>query len=119
VILGFNGFIHHWLQTLGYSIPREFGFVALMQGETPQHNLTRLRDDKYLIGALALEQLDILLRTNQFGLPKVLSTLTIECDWVSGSTLPVRASRSYGGGSKGAERPKLERSAAGRRKLGA
>lgn len=88
VILGFNGFIHYQLTQLGYEIPRDFGFVSLMQGETPRHNLTRLNENLQLVGQIALDQLDVLLRTNQFGLPKINSTLMIESQWVPGSTLP-------------------------------
>ena len=88
VILGFNGYFCHWLKTLGYVIPRDFGFIALMSGETPTDNLTRLKEDLGLIGQIALDQLDVLLRTNQYGLPRIVSTLMIESVWVPGATLP-------------------------------
>lgn len=88
VILGFNGYIHYQLGLLGYSMPRDFGFVALMQGETPRSNLTRLKENLALIGQTALDQLDIFLRTNQYGLPRKVSTLMIESQWEPGSTLP-------------------------------
>ncbi|MEO6005312.1 MAG: LacI family DNA-binding transcriptional regulator [Opitutus sp.] len=91
VILGFNGFIHHRITRLGHAIPEEFGFIALMAGEHPKHDLTRLAENLGRIGQLALDQLDVLLRTNQYGLPKVVSTLMTESQWIPGSTLPRRA----------------------------
>ena len=87
-ILGFNGYIHYQLGVMGYSIPEDFGFIALMQGETPKSNLTRLKENLALIGQTALDQLDIFLRTNQYGLPEKVSTLMIESQWEPGSTLP-------------------------------
>lgn len=87
-ILGFNGYVHFRLTQLGYEIPRDFGFIALMAGETPRSNLTRLRENLQLVGQIALDQLDIFLRTNQYGPPKIASTLMIESQWVPGSTLP-------------------------------
>ncbi|MDX2186409.1 MAG: LacI family DNA-binding transcriptional regulator [Opitutaceae bacterium] len=87
-ILGFNGFVHYQLTQLGFSIPRDFGFIALMAGETPHQNLTRLRENIELVAKIALDQLDIFLRTNQYGRPKFSTTLMVEFEWIPGATLP-------------------------------
>jgi LacI family transcriptional regulator len=87
VILGFNPLVHHWLHELGYRMPQDLGFIALMDANEHKPFITRLEEDMHLVGQIALEQLDILLRTNHYGLPKVITTQLIESKWMLGSTV--------------------------------
>jgi DNA-binding LacI/PurR family transcriptional regulator len=90
VVLGFNPVVHYWLTQLGYQIPRDFGFIALMWAKTAELDIARLQEDAVLVGKNAVEQLDILLRTHQFGLPRFVTRRLIESEWIPGSTLPDR-----------------------------
>jgi LacI family transcriptional regulator len=87
VILGFNPAVYHWLLELGCRVPQDYGFIALMGANSPDTYVTRLEENMELLGQIALEQLDILLRTNQYGLPKIVSTQQTESTWVPGTTL--------------------------------
>jgi LacI family transcriptional regulator len=87
VILGFNPLVYYWLQQLGCRVPEKLGFISLLCGKSPEQNLAMLREDMGLLGQVALEQLDLLLRTNQFGLPKIVTTQLIESTWIPGASL--------------------------------
>jgi LacI family transcriptional regulator len=97
-VLGLNPFVAHWLANSNEQVPGQMAFVALMgnvdgaseiarEGGPP---LTLLDHCPELLGRTALEQLDILLRTNQQGIPVQPITMMVEARWIEGETLPNR-----------------------------
>jgi len=96
-VLGLNALIAWSLRQSGVRVPDRIGFVALMStigknAEEARYNaeFTTLDHCPELLGRKALEQLDILLRTNHQGIPPQPVTMMVEAAWVEGATLPAR-----------------------------
>jgi LacI family transcriptional regulator len=97
-VLGLNPFVAHWLANSDLQIPEQVAFAALMGNVNGAHEaadgvgsaLTLLDHCPELLGRTALEQLDILLRTNQQGIPLQPITMMVEACWIEGETLPNR-----------------------------
>ena len=97
-MLGLNAFVMQWLASSRLVVPDQVAFVALMgnvsgvreagDGQGPM--LTALDHCPELLGRTALEQLDILLRTNQQGIPAQPISMMVEACWIEGETLPDR-----------------------------
>lgn len=101
-VLGLNPYVVHWLANSHSQVSGQVAFVALMgnvngvdetvRGEGAEGPaLTLLDHCPELLGRTALEQLDILLRTNQQGIPAQPITMMVEARWIEGETLPHRA----------------------------
>lgn len=92
VVLGFNNTIHYWLHKSGYRVPEEVGFVSFDRGSSEidkrQAMVTGLDPAYELIGRTAIEQIDLLLRTNQSGIPERPLIIQVPSSWVQGNTLP-------------------------------
>jgi LacI family transcriptional regulator len=101
VVLGFNDGVYWWLREIGRLVPQEVGFVSLDTVPvrlTENLRLTGMDPDYSQIGRTALEQLDLLLRTNQQGIPARPLTVHVPYVWIAGDTLmrtpePVAAAR--------------------------
>jgi LacI family transcriptional regulator len=89
VVIGFNDSVYWWLLDAGCRVPDEVAFISLMleQNAEAERSLTGMRSDLALIGRIALEQLDILLRTNQVGLPARPLIVQAPGTWCPGGTL--------------------------------
>ena len=89
MILGSNDVFFRWLNEAGYRIPKDFGFASLAvhpsAGSGPK--ITGMDCNMEMIGQTAVEQLDILIRTNQIGIPSRPFALMVESNWVTGETL--------------------------------
>jgi LacI family transcriptional regulator len=89
MILGSNDIFFRWLDEAGYRVPRDFGFASLAvhpsAGSGPK--ITGMDCNMEMIGQAAVEQLDILIRTNQIGIPVRPFALMVESNWVTGETL--------------------------------
>jgi DNA-binding LacI/PurR family transcriptional regulator len=98
-VLGLNSFVVQWLAYSKLRVPEQVAFVALMGNlngarEIRAENglvLTLLDHCPELLGRTALEQLDILLRTNQQGIPVQPIAMMVEACWIEGETLPDRS----------------------------
>ena len=118
VVLGFNDTVYWWIRDTGRAVPGDVGFVSLdvWPGERETGpNLTGMNPDYALIGRIAVEQLDLLLRTNQQGIPARPLSVHVPFQWMPGATLvaaPVgRAaglSRPAGAGATGLGRSRRE-----------
>jgi LacI family transcriptional regulator len=89
MILGSNDILFRWLVEAGYRIPMDLGFASLAvhpsTGSGPK--ITGMDCNMEMIGQAAVEQLDILIRTNQIGIPVRPFALMVESNWVTGDTL--------------------------------
>lgn len=87
VVLGFNDIVYWWLRDLDHRAPADLGFVSLMLNPNGKEKASGLVYDTALLGRMAFEQIDIQIRTNQFGIPAQPATLMVECRWHEGATL--------------------------------
>ncbi len=96
VVLGFNDTVHWWLRESGVQVPDEIAFVSLdTEAERKDDGtlISGMNPDYGFIGKTALGQLDILLRTNQQGIPERPLTVHVPSVWIAGETLPPRSAR--------------------------
>jgi LacI family transcriptional regulator len=92
VVLGFNESVYWTLQQCQYQVPREIAFAALMV-ELDNPDVKAIAGMDYrpdLLGAAAVESLDIALRANRLGPAERQSVLMVESKWKEGETLPVK-----------------------------
>jgi Transcriptional regulators len=96
VVLGFNDTVHWWLREAGVRVPEEIAYVSL-DTEAERKNdgtlISGMNPDYGFIGKTALGQLDILLRTNQQGIPERPLTVHVPSVWIAGETLPRKNAR--------------------------
>ncbi len=91
VVLGFNDTVRWWLHDIGAKVPDRVAFVSLDVRPSDLVNSPRIagmNPDYALIGRTAVEQLDLLLRTNQHGLPERPLSVHVPSQWLPGETLP-------------------------------
>lgn len=90
VVLGFNDTVYWWLREEGCRMPEDLAFVSLITEPSGPGDrvIAGLEADWAAIGRLAVEQVDILLRTNQAGLPERPVVTEVPCIWHDGSTFP-------------------------------
>jgi LacI family transcriptional regulator len=90
-VVGSGNLFLTWLRDLGYRIPRDMGFVSLSvdpaEGSGPR--IAGMDCNLEMVGRAAVEQLEILIRTNQVGIPSRPFALMVESSWVPGDTLGV------------------------------
>jgi hypothetical protein len=96
LVLGFNDMPYRWLREAGYQVPGDIGFISLKvrPPADPQPRIAGIDDNMGLIGQAAVEQLDILIRTNKIGIPARPFALMIESGWVPGETMGNAVDRS-------------------------
>jgi LacI family transcriptional regulator len=90
VVLGFNGTVCWWLEKSGYKVPEDMAFASLDNPPAATHRgkvITGANPDYALIGRTSVEQLDLLLRTNQHGIPERPLTVHVTSDWIAGETM--------------------------------
>lgn len=99
-VLGLNSLVAWTLGENGVRIPEDAGFVALMSTITQDEKSVRFNSAfttsdhcPELLGRTALEQLDILLRTNHRGVPAQPICMMVEASWLEGKSLPDRVGR--------------------------
>ncbi|HYD85417.1 MAG TPA: LacI family DNA-binding transcriptional regulator [Opitutus sp.] len=95
VVIGFNDVVHWWLREGNFRVPNEVAFISLdtqVNAEREGPMLSGMNPDYEYIGRTSVSQLDILLRTNQQGIPERPLTVHVPSVWVPGETLPVRSS---------------------------
>jgi LacI family transcriptional regulator len=101
-VVGSDEVFFRWIREAGFGIPRELGFVSLAvnPGSGSEPRIAGMDCNAGMIGQAAVEQLDILIRTNQIGPPSRPFALMVESSWVPGDTLgdsgdrlPCRADR--------------------------
>ncbi|WP_404425331.1 LacI family DNA-binding transcriptional regulator [Nibricoccus sp. IMCC34717] len=92
VVLGFNESVYWTLKERRYRVPTEIAFAALMvDPEDPESEVIAGMDYRPgVLGAAAVEHLDIALRANRVGSPERLSVLMVESKWKEGDTLPAK-----------------------------
>jgi len=92
-VLGLNVAILHALTMEGgVKVPEEVGFARLVSEDGAEiGQVAGLVDPEEPIGRAAIDQLDLCLRTHQYGLPEVRMHHLIEPRWQEGASLPARA----------------------------
>lgn len=94
VVLGFNNTVHYWLKKHRFRVPDDVAYVCLdLAGSGPPSRgpvITGLDPGYDLIGRTAVEQVDLLLRTNQSGIPEQPLTIHVPSVWIAGETMPER-----------------------------
>jgi len=76
----------------GVKVPEEAGFARLVTEDGAEiGQVAGLVDPEVSIGRAAIDQLDLCLRTHQYGLPEVRMHHLIEPRWQEGESMPVRA----------------------------
>jgi LacI family transcriptional regulator len=88
-VVGSDEIFLRWIREAGYGIPRELGFVSLAVNPSggSEPRIAGMDCNPGMIGQAAVEQLDILIRTNQIGPPNRPFALMVESSWVPGETL--------------------------------
>lgn len=89
VVIGFNDSVYWWLQQVGYRVPDDIACISLMLDQLTEAErvITGMKSDFPSIGRIAVEQLDILLRTNQVGVPERPLIVQVPGVWWPGGTL--------------------------------
>lgn len=90
VVLGFNGSVCWWLEKFGRRVPDDVAFASLDNMPSSRHHgkpISGANPDYELIGRTSVEQLDLLLRMNQHGLPARPLTVHVPSTWIAGETL--------------------------------
>lgn len=89
VVIGFNNAVYWWLQEANYRVPEDIGYISLMLEHAckPNEPISGMDPDLDSIGRIALEQLDILLRTHQVGIPEPPVLVQVPGTWREGATL--------------------------------
>jgi DNA-binding LacI/PurR family transcriptional regulator len=85
--------VYWWLKDTGRRVPEEIAFVSLDVWPVPRAAgpaITGMNPEYAIIGRTAMEQLDLLLRVNQQGIPERPLAIHVPYHWVPGSTLPLR-----------------------------
>jgi LacI family transcriptional regulator len=76
----------------GVKVPEEAGFARLVTEDGAEiGQVAGLVDPEVSIGRAAIDQLDLCLRTHQYGLPEVRMHHLIEPRWQEGASMPLRA----------------------------
>lgn len=105
-VLGLNIAILHALRLEGgVRVPEEAGFARLVWEDTDEKGeIAGLMDPDEFIGRAAIDQLDLCLRTHQYGLPEVRMHHLIEPRWQEGASMPNRITviKRSGRGRRGA-----------------
>lgn len=103
-VIGFNDSVYWWLHRESFRVPGDIGFISL---DTESLNdpirpvISGMNPHYEFIGETAIGQLDILLRTNQQGVPERPLIVQAPAIWVPGETLPVKVEKE--------SRPKAKR----------
>ena len=90
VVLGFNPAVCGWLDKCGFEVPAKMPFASLDSPPTARHRgkvVSGANPDYALIGRTSVEQLDLLLRTHQHGVPSRPLTVHVPSGWVPGETM--------------------------------
>jgi len=89
IVIGFNNAVYWWLREFNYRVPDEIGYISLMLEHVskPDEPIAGMDPDLASIGRIAVEQLDILLRTNQLGIPERPLLVQVPGLWRAGATL--------------------------------
>jgi hypothetical protein len=89
VVIGFNALVYWWLRDAGRRVPEDVGCISLMLdlGPVTDRHVCGVETDWVSIGRIAIEQLDILLRTNRSGIPERPVTVAVPGIWHEGITL--------------------------------
>lgn len=77
VVIALNDIFHWWLDEAGYRMPEQIGFVSLLIHPTEPQVISGWNSRDDLVAKSSLEQLDLLLRSAEFGLPPNPYTLLI------------------------------------------
>ncbi len=85
VVLSHFPEVRDWLQADGIRVPRDCGFALLRQWHTK--DIAGVDHRFPAIGAAAVSLVASELATNQYGIPKVRQSVSIECTWQDGPTL--------------------------------
>jgi len=103
VVIAYNQMVYWNLHNLGIVVPDQLGFVSLMESHISGVDITGFYAQTDLCALEAVNQLDLQLRTHQFGIPERPLTIFVSTDWHEGSTLPLqeRLSKSAAGSANG------------------
>jgi len=78
-----------WLVEEGWRIPEEIAFASLFLGKRDANRgKAGILADAPQLGEAAVHQLDLLMRTNQRGLPSAPLTQHLEGQWIDGASCP-------------------------------
>jgi LacI family transcriptional regulator len=86
VVLGYDPKIISWLTELGFSVPKEVGFVHLWNPDQ-SGKFAGLYHNPPAIGAAAVDFLTGMIQRNERGVPLNPQTSLLEARWVDGATL--------------------------------
>ena len=92
VVISMTAAVLHGLRARKDPVTRDIGFISL-DIQKNQPNLSGIDQNQKLIGASAVDQLDLLQRTNQRGIPAEAPMTLIKGRWREGTTLPERRAR--------------------------
>jgi len=91
-VLGLNdmplGILQHEFKV---RVPGEVGFAQFADTDPEQQGIAGIKDSAEDIGRASVDLLQLILRTNQWGLPKTRIRHYVEPEWIDGETLPRRA----------------------------
>jgi len=89
VVIGFNNAVYWWLRKANFRVPEDLSYISLMLEHVPKpdESLAGMDPDLAAIGRIAVEQLDILLRTNQIGIPNRSLLVQVPGLWRDGDSL--------------------------------
>lgn len=96
VVIGFNEWLPEALGELGRRVPEDLSFVSLRKefkhypSELSHPDIAGLLPHPDHLGQVAVDQVDLLIRRNEKGLPPFNLTLYIDLSWHSGTSLVQR-----------------------------
>jgi LacI family transcriptional regulator len=89
-VVGSGCIFLRWMREAGMKVPQEAGFISLTAAP-PGAAVAGMDCSMEMVGRAAAEQLDILIRTNQVGIPRRPFALMVESRWIPGDTIRGRA----------------------------
>lgn len=92
VVIGSNTLVSWWLERMGKKIPKDVAFVAMAQDMKKKKSTDIAGFHMQNPAALAVPFLDMLIRTNQRGIPREIQYLCCSAEWRDGASLPKKHS---------------------------
>ncbi len=90
VLIGYNAVLPE-IEKLGYSVPKDFGFVS-MAIDTSDQRISGANQNDFLIGKIATDVIVGMIHRGERGLPEVPVRTLVDSTWFAGETLPLRRS---------------------------
>ena len=97
-VVGSDSVFFSWMRKAGLRVPGDVGFISLASAPATKSEakIDGIECSMEMMGRAAFEQLEILVRTNQIGVPSRPFAMMVESSWIPGDTLGESPARTAG-----------------------